>query len=61
MKPKVKIGIAYERKYYEWRNRDGEFRSLRPAISQDAEVIQRALLGVQPSFFERLIGVFRIF
>ena len=43
-RPRVIIGSRYERKHFEVRDRDGSYAALRPAMSADAELLQRALL-----------------
>lgn len=58
--PKVRIGSAYQRRSYEWRNRDGAYSALRPAMGRDAELLQAALLGHRVSLLARVarsIGV----
>lgn len=59
-KPKVRIGLAYERRSFEFRG-DGIYQALRPAMSGDAELLQRALLAVRPSITQRLVRAFRPF
>lgn len=54
MTPKVQIGAAYERRHFERRDRDGAYSALRPAMSRDAELLQRALLSVRPTLAERI-------
>jgi hypothetical protein len=61
VKPKVVIGHAYQRRSYEWRNRDGQYQALRPAMGRDAELLQAALLGRRASFASRLAKRFHLF
>jgi hypothetical protein len=54
MNLKVKIGHAYQRRSYEWRNRDGQHQALRPQMGRDAELLQAALLGQRESLLTRI-------
>lgn len=56
MKPKVKIGSAYQRRSYEWRTSDGQYSALRPPLGRDAELLQAALLR-RPTFGQRVLRV----
>lgn len=38
------IGSRYERPFFETRTRDGTYSALRPPMTADAELLQRALL-----------------
>lgn len=61
MSPKVRIGSAYQRRSYEWRDHTGNYQCLRPAMSRDAERLQAALLNQRASLASRLAKRFHLF
>lgn len=55
MSPKVRIGSAYQRRSYDWRDRDGSYSALRPPMGRDAELLQAALLSVRQTLGQRVL------
>lgn len=52
---KVRIGSAYQRRPYEWRDRNGQYQALRPPLGRDAELLQAALLNSRPTLGQRVL------
>ena len=55
MSPKFRIGSAYQRRSYEWRDRNGQYQALRPPMGRDAELLQTALLNSRPTLGQRVM------
>ena len=60
MTPKVNIGSNYRPQSFE-RRTSNCYQALRPQMSYDAELLQRALLSVRPTLRERVLRVLRPF
>ena len=53
IKPKVRIGCDYRPNHFE-RRAEGVYSALRPSMSGDAELLQRALLAKRTPLTQRL-------